>query len=201
MGLAKEYVGTCGEYAQFLKTPFKPIGIKDLFKCSQSDWKEAFRQWGVLQFFFSILVNLVMLIVAAISGYSIGSIIPSFVYQIAIGYVLAHLTWFGIIKKDGCCCICCVCISDAPILLAMYGGLCIVWGALTILSSLAYISAFDLGFIITICFALYSVTLCYMGVASIRLWQQLGSKKPTTAETVVGKAAEVVGGAPGTTNV
>lgn len=177
--LLKEYIGTCGEYFGYMKKPFADIPFKQMWGCKQDDWETALRQWGIFQFFVCVGSNILAnIIYMAMAPEAAGSAIFNIIYNIAIGYLTAHISWFAAIKKQGClCCCCCLCFTDAPILLAIWGAWCCLWGVLTILTSLSYIGLWDgVGFLYTLMYLLYGVTMVYTGVCLIRIWKSKGGQ-------------------------
>jgi len=198
VALVKEYCGTCGEYAPFIKKPFQTIPFKKIWSCSQDNWEDAFRTWGAFQFWCSVLVTVIanVLAIIATEGSFIGSAIVNIIIGILIGYALAHFGWFAVLKKNGCCCCCFVCCVNAKALILLWGICCILWGVISIFNALGFISAGGVGFVSFVFMAFYAVTLIYMGVCLIRVWKAKGAElapKDVKVENKAGEAANEIG--------
>jgi len=192
--LIQEWSGTCNEYLPMLKKPFSPIPVKEIFKCQQSNWEEAYRQWGVIQFWTGVIVGIVTLLVLIIGYGSAGmsSGIQSLLQQIIVAYIFAHLGWFAVVKKKGCCCCFIVC-CEATQLLLLWGIMDVLWGVMCILNALNFISLCGICFLIAVFQILYATTQIYMGIACIRLWQAAGAEIAPKAVEVDGPSGEAVG--------
>jgi len=191
--LVQEWFATCGEYCGFVMRPFGKMGFKAIWSLNQSNLEDWLQTWSVLQFWWAVIVNIAALLILIIMGGGdyIASAIQNCMISALMAYVYAHVGWFGILKKNGCCCFCIVCLSDMPILNLILGVWLIVWGGLMVVNSLAYLSAFDLGFLYTIIYASYVIPLVYMGIACIKLWQKNkgsdGGVGSGVSNTVVGQ--------------
>ena len=142
----QEWSGTCNEYLPLLNKPFSPIGLKELFKCQQSIWEEVYRQWGVIQFYTDVILEIVMLLILIIGYGSTGMWggIQNLLQQIIVSYIFAHLDWFAFVKKKFCCCCCCCFIvcCEAQQLRLLWGILDFIWGVFCITNALGFISLY-----------------------------------------------------------
>merc|ERR1719382_254742 len=80
-----------------------------MFKCDQSDWKECFQAWSVVYCFASILIAVIFLglrCLSYLSYFNLPAIVVdviSSVVAIVICFIFAHLDWFCVVRRDGCC--------------------------------------------------------------------------------------------------
>jgi len=185
--LVKEYCATCGEYFALVKKPFQTIPFKKIWGCNQDNWEDAFRTWGAFQVWLAgIIITLSNLIVIISFPEYIGSAIFNILYGIGIAYFIAHLGWFSVTKKDGCCCCCVVCCTGGKIFILLWGILCILWGLSAIMSALTYMGYGGAAFISGILYFIYAISLVYMGICLVRVWQAKGSEvKPANIASVV----------------
>merc|ERR1711879_737859 len=89
---------------------------------------EWFQTWSVLQFWWAVLVNIlsaVLLLTLIADSSFIAAAIQNAVIGIVTAFIWAHVGWFSIMKKNGCCCFLVFCITDAPIFSLIYGSYCI----------------------------------------------------------------------------
>ena len=167
----QEYVGTCSEYSGYMSKPgFSP----SMLGCSQEDWHTTYRKWGVIQLFYGIISNALILLLLVSGGkVPAGAALISFVLNMAFAYLAAHLGWFAVVKKHGCCCLCCICF-ECNCLLVFWAVLMLFAAGFVLLSQLAAGSI--LGFIINIP---YAIILSYMGFACFQIFQQpAGARQP-----------------------
>jgi len=192
--VASEWVKTCGEYFGYVKKPFQAVALKNLWKCQQSDWNGAFREWGVIQLYVGVVSAIVDAALRVSSIGDFGDFVADgieLVTRILMAYLLAHLCWFSIVRKGGClCCVFC-CWQCTPVLL-IWGALAVGWGILALASSLLKVTACTWCFIGAIMTALYAVTLLYMGICCLQLWRARPASTGRGAE-VVKEAVEVKG--------
>jgi len=192
--LVKEFFGTCGEYFGYVKKPFQTIPFKQIWGCNQSNWEDAFRTWSAFQVWLAgILLTLSNLIVIISFPEYIGSAIVNVIYGVALAYLFAHLGWFSVAKKDGCCCACIVCCTGSKVFILLWGIWCLLWGLQTLLGGLTYLGYGGAAAISGILYMLYAVSWIYMGVCLIKVWQGKGSEvMPAKIQpVVVGEAGEV----------
>mmetsp|Transcript_19856 Transcript_19856/g.54846 ORF Transcript_19856/g.54846 Transcript_19856/m.54846 type:complete len:213 (-) Transcript_19856:106-744(-) len=169
------YFGTCNEYMRILANPFDPIPFTRLVCCSQSDWASAYTEWGVLQFFISIIVNVVTLVLFIIVWTGQWFLYLHIVVQkLVLSYLVAHYGWFAVAKKEGCCCFIILC-CEGHIVLVIWGILVFLLGAYNIFLAVLHIDLFPLAFILVILNAIHGVVLVYMGFCALMLWNTRGS--------------------------
>jgi len=185
--LVKEYCATCGEYLAFVKKPFQTIPFKQIWGCNQSNWEDAFRTWSAFQVWLAgIIITLSNIIVVASFPEYAGNAIVSMIYGIALAYLFAHLGWFSVAKKDGCCCFCVVCFTGGKIFILLWGLLCLLWGLQLIVSGLGYLGYGGAAALAGILYIIYAISWFYMGVCLIRVWKGKGSEvMPAKVDAVV----------------
>jgi len=191
--LAKEWCGTLKEYFGYILKPFAAMSFKEIWNPMRKEkLEEWFQTWSVLQFWWSIVVNITsaVLLLVLIDGSLIGTAIQNSVIGVVTAFIWAHVGWFSISKKNGCCCFLFVCISDAPIMFLIYGLWLIIWGALTVVNSLAFLNLAALGFVYTICYGSYCVPMIYMGLACVKIWMSKKSEPAlgsNSGQVIIGK--------------
>lgn len=185
--LVKEYFATCGEYFGLVKKPFQTIPFKQIWKCNQDNWEDAFRTWGAFQVWLAaIIITLSNIIVIASFPEYIGSAIVNILYGIGTAYLWAHLGWFSVIKKEGCCCFCVVCCTGGKVFILLWGLWCCFWGLMTIISALTYLGYGGAATVAGLLYIIYSVSWVYMGICLIRVWKGKGSEVvPAKIDSVV----------------
>jgi len=176
--LVKEYCGTCGEYFPLVLKPFQTIPFKDIWKCNQSNWEDAFRTWGAFQVWLALICVVVanLLIIISFGAEYIGNAIVSIIYQMVIGYAIAHLGWFAVTKKDGCCCLFVVCCTNAKVFILLWGLWCFLWGVFMVVNALQYLGLGGLAVVSAIFYIVYAVSLIYMGICLVKIWQNKGKE-------------------------
>merc|ERR1712205_245442 len=101
----------------------------------------------------------------------IAAAIQNAVIGIITAFIWAHVGWFSIMKKNGCGCFLVFCITDAPIFHLIYGIWLILWGALTVVNTISWISYSSTGFV-------YTIPITYMGIACVKIWMTKKSEPP-----------------------
>jgi len=180
-GLVKEWCRTCKEYHDIVKRPFQKIPLKNLFSCQQSDWGAAYAEWGVLQFYLGVVLAIVAGVTIVLHNphdewdFIIAAAIE-IVVRVVVAYLMAHLSWFSVVHKDGCFCCIVACCECTPILLlwGLVGMLLGVGGlyyAVRLVLDDCLICIFEAVLQLT-----YSVILFYMGLCCFKLWWQGGGR-------------------------
>jgi len=206
MELFNEWKATCGDFMGIVKKPCAEIGFKDLLKCDQADWQKALQEWIVLEFWAGVAVNvlgfLIYFIQALIAGTMAGLVsgIITMGYGVGLAYLYAHLGWFAILKKGGCCCFLIICI-EWKIMLLVWGCLLCFYGGWMILSAVTLFLSWltvgglsiILGAIYAVLYAVYGVVLLYMGICILRIWKAGGvtGASATAGGQAVGDAVVV----------
>merc|ERR1712113_631327 len=113
-------------------------------------------------------------------------------WRVILAYVLAHLCWFGVVKKDGCCCWIIAC-CELPVLLLIWGALCIICGVLSVVAAVAHVFSCLLCIIPAALAAVHALTLLYMGTCAVQIWKKRGADIVPPAVEVKGPEGEVVG--------
>merc|ERR1712054_197685 len=100
------------------------------------------QQWNVLQLWIGIISALVMFVMNFIwylaeenelAKPSMGSVVVNVLVGMFLSSFLAHVAWFGVIQKHGCCCfVLCCCLGQPNLLVTAI--LSVLFGILTIIS-------------------------------------------------------------------
>merc|ERR1719387_582681 len=111
-------------------------------------------------------------------------VIQGCIYQVLLAYFMAHLSWFGVVKKHGCCWCCCIICIEGRILMLIWGVVVMLWGVNMILQALNLLglTGCDLYFLFFIPYGLYGVTLIYLGFFAIMNWKAQGGEIPKANE-------------------
>jgi len=193
--LAKEYQDTCGEYSGYVRRPGQSVPLKDLWKCQQSNWFDTFKEWGVVQLYVGVVVAIVNAILGFIGQPSrIVGITVELIVQLVLSYLFAHLTWFGVVKRNGCFCCIIGCCEGHPIVL-LYGALAFLWGVLGIIASVQGLAGCALCIARPILQGIHAIILVYMGLAAVKIWRQLGAEVIPGSVGVTGPHGNIVGAA------
>merc|ERR1712138_169537 len=139
-----------------------------------------------------------------------GTIIINMLVGMILSVFLAHLAWFGVVQKHGCCCLVLCCCLGQPNLLVT-AILCVLFGVLSLISVIQTLGSVQGALIsvvlISAVFAtIHAVALIYVGFEAFMMWRMCSSNstassgktvaattsKQTTAGEVVG-AAQTVG--------
>merc|ERR1712216_642216 len=129
---------------------------------------------------------------------------------IILAVFLAHLAWFGVVQKHGCCCLVLCCCLGQPNLLVT-AILCVLFGALVIISVIQALGSVQGALIVVVLIGavfavMHGVALIYVGFEAFMMWRMCSSNgaassgktvatttgKQTTTGDVVG-AAQTVG--------
>jgi len=191
-GLVSEWFNTSSEYLGYVKKPFQAVALRDLWKCKQSDWDAAFREWGVLQLYAGVATAILSAVIQVSRGGNFLTAGIDLVVRIIMSYLMAHLCWFSIVRKGGCICCLIACCEGTPILL-LWGALAVAWGILALVSSLSYVTACAYCFIDAIFTAIYAVILLYMGICCLHIWKKKGAEIIPPAVEVKGPEGGVIG--------
>jgi hypothetical protein len=200
VSLVREYVGTCGEYLKKVKRPFQSIPLTNLWKCSQSDWEKAYTEWGILQLYFGVVVAVFAGLLMFTTKEKIevdgeptttGHIIGEVVYRIGVAYLMAHWSWFAVVRKHGCFCCLVACCECSPLLL-WWGIQHMAYGVFGFIRAFSYfsVSSFAVGVVLVVLHGIYSIILFYMGLCCFKIWT------PFLMEMVRGKQEGAVVGEP-----
>mmetsp|Transcript_10121 Transcript_10121/g.16137 ORF Transcript_10121/g.16137 Transcript_10121/m.16137 type:complete len:174 (-) Transcript_10121:42-563(-) len=105
-GIDGGYVESFSEYWKLLLSP-KVNGA--MFQCSQPDWKVQFEMWNVVYILLMIVVTLLFLLINLLGELlhlKVISMVLSIVFSaiaLVLSFACAHMGWYCIVKKDGCC--------------------------------------------------------------------------------------------------
>lgn len=193
--LLQEYTGTCEEYSGYVKKPGFCHHLKTMLTCKHSDWCTAFREWGILQLYFAIMVAIASTIINIVDG-KVGIVNATWIccVQIIFGYIFAHLGWFGVVKKDGCFC-CIIACCECPPILLFWGLLMMFWACGAVATAISSIGVCPIC-VVNVCLqSIYAIILFYMGFACLNIWMQHGKEIVPPEIDIVGPAGEQVGSA------
>eukprot|EP00428_Durinskia_dybowskii_P045258 CAMPEP_0170343924 /NCGR_PEP_ID=MMETSP0116_2-20130129/73142_1 /TAXON_ID=400756 /ORGANISM="Durinskia baltica, Strain CSIRO CS-38" /LENGTH=312 /DNA_ID=CAMNT_0010597587 /DNA_START=315 /DNA_END=1252 /DNA_ORIENTATION=+ len=155
---------------------------------------------AAIQVWWALIINIIAIVLLFVF-YSDGDVVGPGVRNLVVGvitaYIWAHMGWFAVVKKQGCCCCCIVCMSQAPILLLIYGIWLILWGVLTILNAIEWLDLFDEAFLYVICYGSYAIPLLYMGIAMLKIWNNKKSQPQLGDTSAMSSAGGVDPAAPG----
>merc|ERR1712046_169867 len=119
-----------------------------------------------------------------------GTILVNAIFRIVTTLFLAHLVWFGVVKKHGCCCVLACCCEGTPNLLATAIVLAIfgVVGVIQVLQSLG--SGYALLLVPAFFVFAQAGTQLYLGLEAFMIWRNVASCPAESAN--VGAPVEVV---------
>merc|ERR1712226_1618198 len=130
------------------------------------------------------------------------TIILNALVGIILSVFLAHLAWFGVVQKHGCCCfVLCCCLGQPNLLVTAI--LTVVFGILAVISVIQALSAVQGALVVVVLIgavfaAIHGTSLLYVGFEALAIWRLCSSGGAATSETkgkeVAGEAV-VVGGA------
>jgi hypothetical protein len=180
----------------------------------------CFQQWNVLQLWIGIISALVMFVMNFIwymaednelAKPQMGTIIVNALVAIILPAFLAHLAWFGVVQKHGCCCfVLCCCLGEPNLLVTAI--LSVVFGILAVISVIQALSSVQGGLVIVVLLGavfamIHAGTLIYVGFEAFMIWRlcysngdassgngtaMTTSKQATTGEVNVVGAAQAV---------
>jgi len=190
--LADEWLKMCKEYLSYVRRPFQSIPVRQLWKCHQSNWADAFQEWSVLQFYMGAVTSVVMGVIGTLDGHSVISVSIEVVIRIVFAYVLAHLSRFAVVRKNGCFCVlfaCCQC----PFVLLLWAVLSMLWGVFGMVASVKDLWHCVFCIVAPCVQATYSTILIYMGLCCFKLWIEHASEIIPPVVEMQGPRAEIVG--------
>lgn len=219
--LAKAWLNTARQYLELVKQPRKDVVLKQLIQpwklTTLQEHETCFQQWNVLQLWIGIVSALVMLVMNFIwflaednelAKPSMGTMIVNALVGIILAVFLAHLAWFGVVQKHGCCCLVLCCCLGQPNLLVT-AILCVLFAISAIISVIQALGAVQGALIAVVLvgavFALlHACALLYVGLEAFMIWRLCSSsaggsgktvasgKEATTSEAAVVGAAQAV---------
>jgi hypothetical protein len=177
-------------------------------------------QWNVLQLWIGIISALVMFVMNFIwylaeekelAKPSMGSVVVNALVGMLLSVFLAHVAWFGVIQKHGCCCfVLCCCLGQPNLLVTAI--LSVLFGILAIISVIQPLGAVQGALIAVVLIGavfaiIHAAALIYVGFEAFMIWRlcsksaagsgsctkQGTSKQDTTGEAVVVGATEAAG--------
>merc|ERR1711981_194072 len=223
--LAKAWLNTARQYFELVKQPRKDVVLRQLLQpwklTNLQEHEACFQQWNVLQLWIGIITALVMFVMNFIWHMAednilakppMGTIIVNALVAILLSAFLAHLAWYGVVQKHGCCCfVLCCCLGQPNILVTAI--LSVVFGILAVISVIQALSSVQGALIVVVLIGavfavIHAVTLIYVGFEAFMIWLLCSSngatsssngaaattgKQSTTGEVSVVGAAQAVG--------
>jgi hypothetical protein len=221
--LAKAWLNTARQYFELVKRPCKDLVLRKLLQpwklTTLQEHDACFQQWNVLQLWIGIITALVMFVMNFIWHMAednilakppMGTIIVNALVAILLSAFLAHLAWYGVVQKHGCCCfVLCCCLGQPNLLVTAI--LSVVFGILAVISVIDAFSLVQGALIVVVLIGavfvvIHAVTFFYVGFEAFMIWRLCSStgaassgnstaattSKQTTTGEVVG-AAQAVG--------
>lgn len=107
---SSSYCPSWKEYFALMRGP--RLGC-DMFQCDQADWQKTYTDWNivyVLGLIFLAVFRLILgciLILSFAGAINVGAFLAIFIALtilfLALDVVLTHLSWFCVVKQNGCC--------------------------------------------------------------------------------------------------
>jgi len=196
--LAKAWLNSGRQYLELVKQPRKDVVLRQLIQpwrlTTLQEHETCFQQWNVLQLWIGIISALVMFVMNLIWHLAeddvlakppMGTIIVNAIVGMLLSAFLAHLAWFGVVEKHGCCCaVLCCCVGQPNLLVTAI--LSVVFGILSIVSVLQALGSVQGALIVVVLigalFALiHAVALIYVGLEAFMIWRLCSSKDAASA--------------------
>jgi len=186
--LAKAWFNTARQYLELAKKPLKDVVLRQVLQpwklSSLQEHEACFQHWNVLQLWIGIVATLVILLMNFIWFLvednellkpSLGSVFLNAIVGLALNLFFAHLAWFGVINKQGCCCFVLCCCVGKPNLLVV-AILSTLFGILGVISPLQAFGLVEGALIIVVLvwaiFALvHGTALIYLGFEAAMIWK------------------------------
>jgi len=187
--LVTEWSKTFGEYAEFLKNPFRAVAPADLIKVNHGG-DDGVGAWSALSIFGGIVYAVLGLIIsialtAGMVGAPMGQFIMNFIMQIITVLLVANIGWFSIVKRpavakpDGgaaeslpCCCLifCCVSCKCVPLAYAV-----VVWiiALVLIIQPLQAIGLCGACFLFIVPPLIYGFFMIFFGISAFKIWKEV----------------------------
>merc|ERR1712232_238023 len=114
-----------------------------------------------------------------------GTIIVNALVGMMLSVFLAHLAWFGVVQKHGCCCfILCCCLGQPNLLVTAIVS--VVFGILGIISAIQALSFVQGALVVVVLIgAVFAVihagSLIYVGFEAFMIWRLWGSNGGASA--------------------
>merc|ERR1719183_1733632 len=195
LDLTKTWLNTARQYAGYAMSPRDGIVLKQLLQpWKLSTLKEhdlCFQQWSILQLWIGIITTLVIFVIHFIwflteENVPFGAIIMNAFFRLLLTVFFAHLVWFCVVSKHGCCCFVMCCCEGYPNLLVV-SVLSVIFGILALITALQAVFS---GFLLAILGAVFAIahglSMFYLGFEAFMIWRHSTSGDAP----VVGKATE-----------
>jgi len=223
--LTKAWLNTGRQYFGLAKQPCKDVVLRQLIQpwklTTLEEHEKCFQQWNVSQLWIGIISALVMFVMNFIwhmaednelAKPSMGTIIMNALFGMILSVFLAHLAWFGVVQKHGCCCfVMCCCLGQPNLLVTAI--LCVVFGILAVISVIQALSSVQGALVAVVLIGavfavIHAVALIYVGFEAFMMWRLCSStgavstgdttattarKQATASEVIVVGAASAVG--------
>jgi hypothetical protein len=212
LDLAKAWLSTMSEYLGLAKKPRQDVVVTQLlqpWKLTQlQEHEKCFQQWTLVQLWIGIISTLVIFAMQFVwflaegNEYAkppLGSIFVNAIVGLLMTCFFTHLSWFGVMKKHGCCCLALCCFLGKPNLLVV-AILSVVFGILAIVAAAQALSSVQGALIVAIligafCALLHGIALLYVGFEAFMVWRLSASESPAAKGSSEAKTGPVVLGA------
>jgi len=190
--LAKAWLNTARQYFELTKRPGKDVVLRQLLQpwklTTLQEHEACFQQWNVLQLWIGIITALVMFVMNFIWHMAednilakppMGTIIVNALVAILLSAFLAHLAWYGVVQKHGCCCfVLCCCLGQPNLLVTAI--LSVVFGILAVISVIDAFSLVQGALIVVVLIGavfvvIHAVTFFYVGFEAFMIWRLCSS--------------------------
>jgi hypothetical protein len=199
--LAKAWLNTAREYAGYAVKPHNDIVCKQLLQpwklTTLKEHDACFQQWSILQLWIGIITTLVITVIHFIwfvteENVPFGAIIVNAIFRLALSVFFAHLVWFGVVNKHGCCCFLMCCCEGSPNLLVV-SVLSVIFGILALITALQAVFS---GFLLAILGAIFAIahglSMFYLGFEAFMVWRHSTSGDAPTVGKATEQASKVV---------
>merc|ERR1711939_277132 len=186
--LVKAWFNTARQYFELAKNPLRDVVLHQVLQpwklSTLQEHDYCFQNWNVLQLWIGIVATLVILLMNFIwflvednelAKPSLSSVFLNAIVGLALNLFFTHLAWFGVINKQGCCCLVLCCCVGKPNLLAV-AILSMVFGILGLISAFQALGSVQGALIIVVLiwaiFALlHGIALVYLGFEAAMIWK------------------------------
>jgi len=165
-----EWLSTSCEFAHDVRRPLRTVAIYPLLTCQHPSWVEAYQAWAVLQLYIGFVTAAVVAVLGLAANMDPRSLCLGLLKDVGLTYLLTHISWFAVLRKNGCVCVFfawCQCLFG----LMFWASMNFTWAMIRLAYSISVVS--DLGALgwIPVCFnIIYAVAVCYMGLCCMRIW-------------------------------
>jgi len=189
--LTKLWLNTAKEYLGLVKTTHKDITWRKLLMPCKLDTMEehdvCLQQWTLMNLWIGLIslvvyfvIEIIFMVDTRLIGF--GTILVNAVFRLVCALFLAHLVWFGVVKRRGCCCAIACCCEGKPnllvtaIVVAIFG----LVGAIQSLQLLA--SGYALLVVPAIFVFIQAIAQLYLAFEALMIWRHAAAMPAASAE-------------------